>query len=61
MLTRGEPQKDAKKLNFEIFESALYTKSGSIPLSGNKMWCVADNHNHMCHICVKGFSDSNFD
>ena len=24
------------------------------------MWCAADNHNYMCHICAKGFSDSNF-
>ena len=26
-------------------------------LSKNKMWCVADNHNYMCHICAKGFLD----
>ena len=32
-----------------------------ISFSGNEMWCVADNHNYMCHICAKGFSDSNFD
>ena len=24
------------------------------------MWCVADNKNYMCHICAKGFLDSNF-
>ena len=25
------------------------------------MWCVADNHDYMwCHICAKGFLDSNF-
>ena len=24
------------------------------------MWCAADNHNYMCHICAKGFLDSNF-
>ena len=29
-------------------------------LSRNEMWCVADNHNYMCHICAKGFLDSNF-
>ena len=23
------------------------------------MWCAADNHNYMCHICAKGFLDSN--
>ena len=22
--------------------------------------CTADNHNYMCHICTKGFVDSNF-
>ena len=25
------------------------------------MWCAADNHNNMCHICTKGFSNPNFD
>ena len=30
-------------------------------LSRNKMWCAVDNHNHMCHICAKGFLDSNVD
>ena len=25
------------------------------------MWRVAYNHNYMCHICAKVFSDSNFD
>ena len=24
------------------------------------MWCAADNHNYMCHICAEGFLDSNF-
>ena len=24
------------------------------------MWCAADNHNYMCHICAKEFLDSNF-
>ena len=24
------------------------------------MWCAADNHNYMCHICAKGFLDLNF-
>ena len=23
------------------------------------MWCVADNHNYMCHVCAKEFLDSN--
>ena len=27
----------------------------------NKMWCAADNHNYLCHICAKGLLDSNFD
>ena len=25
------------------------------------MWCAVDNYSYMCHICVKEFSDSNFD
>ena len=28
-------------------------------LSRNEKWCVANNHNYMCHICAKGFLDSN--
>ena len=24
-------------------------------LSRNEMWCAADNHNYMRHICAKGF------
>ena len=24
------------------------------------MWCAADNYNYMCHMCEKGFLDSNF-
>ena len=26
----------------------------------NEMWCAADIHNYTCHICAKGFLDSNF-
>ena len=29
-------------------------------LSRNEMWCAADNHNHICHMCAKGFLDLNF-
>ena len=29
-------------------------------LSRNEMWCALDNYNYMCHICVKGFLDLNF-
>ena len=25
------------------------------------MHCTADNYNYTCHICAKGFLDSNFD
>ena len=28
--------------------------------SKTEMWCVTDNHNDTCHICAKGFLDSNF-
>ena len=24
------------------------------------MWYVADNHDYMCHLCAKGFLNSNF-
>ena len=24
------------------------------------MWCAADNYSYTCHICAKGFLDSNF-
>ena len=33
VLLRGELQKDARYSNFEIFESALYMKCGSMPLT----------------------------
>ena len=26
----------------------------------NEIWCAADNHKYMCHICAKGFLDSKF-
>ena len=26
----------------------------------NKTWCSADDHNYMCHLCVKGILDLNF-
>ena len=29
-------------------------------LSRKGMWCAADNHNFMNHICAKEFLDSNF-
>ena len=29
-------------------------------LSRNEMWCTADSHNYLCHICAKEFLDSNF-
>ena len=29
-------------------------------LSRNAMWCTTDNHNYICQICGKEFSDSNF-
>ena len=35
MLLRGDLEIDAKNSNFEIFESILYMKAGSIPLMVN--------------------------
>ena len=29
-------------------------------LSRNEMWCAVVNHNHMRHICAKGFLNLNF-
>ena len=29
-------------------------------LGKNEMWCVTDNHIFTCHICAKGFYDTNF-
>ena len=29
-------------------------------LERNKIWFAKDNHSYMCHICEKGFLDSNF-
>ena len=29
-------------------------------LSWNEMCCASDNHNYMCHICAKEFSNSSF-
>ena len=29
-------------------------------LSRIKMWCAADDHNYMCHICAKELLGSNF-
>ena len=28
-------------------------------LKKNEMSCAEDNHSYMCHICAKGFLDSN--
>ena len=40
------------------WEGQLYLTE-NLP-SRNEMLCAADNHNNMCHICAKGFLDSNF-
>ena len=44
--------------NMKIGKGNVYLTENR--LSGNQMWCVADNHNHMCNICAKGFFDLNF-
>ena len=56
----------AKKLNFEIFENALYMKSVSMPLNEirfgrNKFCCSEENNSYMSNLCAKQFSESNFD
>ena len=29
-------------------------------LERNEIWFAGDNHSYMCHICAKGFLDSDF-
>ena len=29
-------------------------------LSRNEIWCATDKHSYTCHVCAKGFLDSNF-
>ena len=36
----------------------LYFKTEN-RVSRNEIWCVVVNHNYTCHICAKGFGDSN--
>ena len=44
---------DLMVTNHKIGKGNLYLTENR--LSRNKMWCIADNHNCMCHICAKGF------
>ena len=44
--------------NAKLWKGNLYLTENR--LSGNEMWCAADNYNYMCHIYVKGFLDLNF-
>ena len=37
---------DVRKLNFKFFESALYLKSGSMPLSSQKVQSTSNPHVH---------------
>ena len=30
-------------------------------LGRNEIWHVEDNYSYMCHVCARGFLDSNFD
>ena len=38
--------KDVKNSNFEIFENALYMKSGSMPLTSGHIWDWTDLLQH---------------
>ena len=49
---------DVKVKKRKIEKGNLYLTENQI--SRNEMWCVADIHNYMCHICAKEFLDSNF-
>ena len=42
--------------DFRVKKAKLWTENR---LSRHEM-CAADNHNYMCHMCAKGFLDSNF-
>ena len=43
----------------KIEKGNLYLTENRL-LRRNEMWCASDNHNNMCHICVKERLDSNF-
>ena len=46
------------KKNRQIGKGNLYlTENRS---KRNKIWFAEDNHSYVCHICAKGFLDSNF-
>ena len=41
-------------------------RKGNLSLTANRLgrkeiWYAEDNYSYMCHICAKGFLDSNFD
>ena len=44
--------------NRKIWKGNLYLSENRF--SRNEMWCAVVNHNHMYHICAKGFLDSYF-
>ena len=44
--------------NRKIFKGNLYLTENRF--SRNEMWCAVVNHNHVYHICAKGFLDSYF-
>ena len=44
--------------NRKIWKGNLYLTENRF--SRNEMWCAVVNHNHMYHICAKGFLDSYF-
>ena len=42
----------------KIWKGNLYLTENR--LGRNEIWYAEDNHSYMCHICAKGFLDSNF-
>ena len=48
---------DFKVKKCKIGKGNLYLAENRI--SRNEMWCAADNHNYMCHICAEEFLGSN--
>ena len=44
--------------NNKIRKGNLYLTENQ--LERNEIWFTEDNHSFMCHICAKGFLNSNF-
>ena len=57
-MTLGDFTVKKKKKKRTIWKGNLYLTES--PLSRNEMWRVIDNYSYICHICIKGSLDPNF-